>query len=53
MCNSAGQSRFKNWLVLGTRWVASSFWSVMAVWQDYKAFVLHFEETKHDNRNKK
>jgi hypothetical protein len=30
--------------VLGTRWVASSFRSVMAVWQDYKALVLHFEE---------
>jgi hypothetical protein len=40
--------------VLGTQWVASSFCSVMAVWQDYRALVLHFEEAKNDkNRDKK
>jgi hypothetical protein len=40
--------------VLGTRWVASSFRSVMAVWQDYKALALHFEEAKNDkNMDKK
>jgi hypothetical protein len=40
--------------VLCTRWVASSFRSVMAVWQDYKALALHFEEAKNDkNRDKK
>jgi hypothetical protein len=32
--------------VLGAQWIASIFWSVMAVWQDYKALVLHFEEAK-------
>jgi hypothetical protein len=40
--------------VLGTRRVASSFRSVMAVWRDYKALVLNFEEAKNDkNRDKK
>jgi hypothetical protein len=40
--------------VLGTRWVASSFRSVMAVWQDYEVLVLHFEEARNDeNRDKK
>jgi hypothetical protein len=39
--------------VLGTRWVASSFWSVMAVWQDYKALVLHFEESNNDKNSDK
>jgi hypothetical protein len=40
--------------VLGTQWVASSFRSVMAVRQDYKALMLHFEEAKNDkNRDKK
>jgi hypothetical protein len=40
--------------VLGTRWVESSFWYFLAVWQDYEALVLHFEETKNDkNREKK
>jgi hypothetical protein len=32
--------------VLCPRWVASSFGSVMAVWQDYKAALLHVEEAK-------
>jgi hypothetical protein len=40
--------------VLGTPWVASSFRSFLAVWQDYKPSVLHFEEAKNDkNRDKK
>jgi hypothetical protein len=40
--------------VLGTRCVASSFWSFLAVWQVYKGLVLHFEEAKNDkNRDKK
>jgi hypothetical protein len=40
--------------VLGTRWVASSIQSVMAVLQDYKVLVLHFDESKNDkNRDKK
>jgi hypothetical protein len=40
--------------VLGTWWVASSFRSVMAVWQDYKALLLHFEEAENDkNQDKK
>ncbi|XP_030046369.1 E3 SUMO-protein ligase KIAA1586-like [Microcaecilia unicolor] len=34
--------------ILSTRWVASSFRSVSAVWQDYEALVLHFEEAKKD-----
>jgi hypothetical protein len=34
--------------ILSTHWVASSFRSVSAVWQDYEALVLHSEEVKSD-----
>jgi hypothetical protein len=40
--------------VLGIRRVASSVQIVMAVWQDYKALMLHSKEAKNDkNRDKK
>jgi hypothetical protein len=35
--------------ILSTRWVASSFCSVSAVWQNYEVSVRHFEEVKNDN----
>jgi hypothetical protein len=34
--------------ILSTRWVASSFRYVSAVWQDCESLVLHFEEAKSD-----
>jgi hypothetical protein len=39
--------------ILSTCWVASSFRSVSAVWQDYEAPVLHFEEAKSDQTGDK
>ncbi|KAK0048443.1 E3 SUMO-protein ligase [Biomphalaria pfeifferi] len=40
--------------MLSTRWVASSFRSVLAVWEDYEVLVQHFEEAKLDStRDKK
>jgi hypothetical protein len=40
--------------ILITRWVASSFRSVSAVWQDYEALVRHFTNAKDDcSRDKK
>jgi len=40
--------------MLSTRWVASSFRSVLAVWEDYAVLVQHFEEAKLDpTRDKK
>jgi hypothetical protein len=35
--------------ILSTRWVASSHRTVLAVLQDYKALVLHFEKCKFEN----
>jgi hypothetical protein len=35
--------------ILSTRWVASSYKTVSAVWQDYEALVLHFEKGKSEN----
>uniref|UniRef100_A0A1B6JQK6 Uncharacterized protein n=1 Tax=Homalodisca liturata TaxID=320908 RepID=A0A1B6JQK6_9HEMI len=34
--------------VLSTRWVASSFRSVSAVWESYEALVQHFKEASND-----
>lgn len=34
--------------ILGTRWVASSFRSVSAVWKNFKALVAHFTAAKDD-----
>ena len=40
--------------ILSTRWVASSYRSVLAVWTNYEALVQHFEEAKLDpTRDKK
>lgn len=40
--------------MLSTRWVASSYRSVSAVWEDYEVLVQHFEEAKLDpTRDKK
>ena len=40
--------------MLSTRWVASSFRSVLAAWEDYAVLVQHFEEAKLDpTRDKK
>ena len=40
--------------MLSTRWVASSFRSVLAVWEDYESLVQHFEIAKLDStRDKK
>lgn len=39
--------------VLSTRWVASSFRSVLAVWQSYRVLVRHFEEAKQDTTRDK
>lgn len=40
--------------MLSTRWVASSYRSVSAVWEDYEVLVQHFEEAKVDpTRDKK
>ncbi|XP_028592483.2 peroxisome biogenesis factor 2 isoform X1 [Podarcis muralis] len=39
--------------ILSTRWVASSFCTVFAVWQDYEALVYHFQEAKEDRRRSK
>jgi hypothetical protein len=40
--------------ILSIRWVALSFCSVAAVWQNYKVLIRHCEEAKNDNtRNKK
>lgn len=36
--------------ILSTRWVASSFCTVLAVWQDFEALVHHFQEAKEDSR---
>ncbi|XP_050065588.1 E3 SUMO-protein ligase KIAA1586-like [Aphis gossypii] len=35
--------------ILNTRWVASSLRSVNAVWRNYEALCLHFEECSKDN----
>ena len=34
--------------ILSTRWVASSFRSVSAVWENYEALVEHFDQAKQD-----
>jgi hypothetical protein len=40
--------------ILSTRWVASSFHSVSAVWGNFEALVRHFKEAENDpTRNKK
>lgn len=39
--------------ILNTRWVASSFRTVSAVWQDYEALVLHFRQAQEDGRRSK
>lgn len=40
--------------VLSTRWVASSFRSVSAVWENFSALVRHFKEAENDpTRDKK
>lgn len=39
--------------ILSTRWVASSFRTVSAVWQDFEALVHHFQEAKEDSRRSK
>ncbi|XP_054834515.1 E3 SUMO-protein ligase KIAA1586-like isoform X2 [Eublepharis macularius] len=40
--------------ILSTRWVASSYRTVLAVWQDYEALVLHFEKGRsEDGRDRK
>ena len=40
--------------ILSTRWVAISFRSVLAVWENYEVLVQHFEEAKLDStRDKK
>jgi hypothetical protein len=44
----------KTGTILSTQWVALSFCSVSAVWQNYEVLVRHFEEAKNDNtRDKK
>jgi hypothetical protein len=35
--------------IISTRWVASSYKTVLAVWQDYETLVLHFEKDKSEN----
>jgi hypothetical protein len=35
--------------ILSTRWVASSYKTVLAVWQGYEALVPHFEKGKSEN----
>lgn len=35
--------------ILSTRWVASSFRSVKAVWRNYEALFKHFQESSLDN----
>lgn len=44
---------FKIGRILSTRWVASSFRTVSAVWKDYEALVRHFQEAKEDKRRSK
>jgi hypothetical protein len=40
--------------ILSTRWVASSFRSVSAVWGNFEALVRHFKEAENDpTRDKK
>ena len=34
--------------ILGTRWVSSSFRSVLAVWKNFEALVHHFDDAMHD-----
>jgi hypothetical protein len=35
--------------ILSTRWVASSYKTLLAVGQDYEALVLYFEKGKSEN----
>jgi hypothetical protein len=46
--NSLEMQLLKIGQILSTRWVASSFRSVSAVWQDYEALVRHFTNAKDD-----
>jgi hypothetical protein len=40
--------------ILSTRWAASSFRSVSAVWENFEALVWHFKEAENDpTRDKK
>jgi hypothetical protein len=40
--------------ILSTRWVASSFRSILAVWENFEALVRHFKEAENDpTRDKK
>jgi hypothetical protein len=40
--------------ILSTRWVASSFRSVSAVWENFEALARHFREAENDpTRDKK
>ena len=34
--------------ILSTRWVSSSFRTVLAVWNNFESLVYHFEEAMHD-----
>jgi hypothetical protein len=45
---SLGVEVLKIGRVLSTRWVASSFRSVSAVWNNYESLVRHFEEAMND-----
>jgi hypothetical protein len=46
--NSSEMQLLKIGRILSTCWVASSFHSVSAVWQDYEALVRHFTNAKDD-----
>jgi hypothetical protein len=35
--------------ILSARWVASSYKTILAVWQDCEVVVLHFEKGKSEN----
>jgi hypothetical protein len=46
--NSLEMQNLKIGRILSTRWVASSFHSVSAVWQDCEALVRHYTNAKDD-----
>jgi hypothetical protein len=46
--NSLEMQLLKTGRILSTHWVASSFRSVSAVWQDYEALVRRFANAKDD-----